>query len=111
MKTHFEDLRKGRLGRQARASQCPVVRFSIWILCLVLVAGIGCRVAQLPVRTVQAVVPKSKNNQADPATLQTWVLRYGDDFTSRTTAGIDDYVRQVGTPEAWDQGLRRPLTR
>ena len=72
--------------------------------------GNGCRVAKetasLPVKAVTAVVPGKKLEQIDPALLQTEVLRYADDFSSRMGSGIDDYVSRVNTQEARDQGLR-----
>jgi hypothetical protein len=80
------------------------------MLVLCLMAGNGCKVvketARLPVKTVNAVVPGSRTPQADPATLQAEVLRYADDFCSRTTFGVEQYEARVGTPEAHNQGLR-----
>jgi hypothetical protein len=85
-------------------------RFIISLLPVFGLMGDGCRVAKetatLPVKAVTAVVPGKKTAPTDPAVLQTEVLRYADDFSSRMGAGIDDYINRVNTPEARDQGLR-----
>lgn len=77
---------------------------------LVLVLA-GCSVvehtAKLPFRTVEAVIPASRSSQAiDPAALQAQLLRYADDFSSRTGLGIDDYARSVNTPQASLEALQ-----
>jgi hypothetical protein len=80
------------------------------LLMPVLALGLaGCQVAQetarLPGQMVTAVVPGMKSAPPDPAALQTAVLRYADDFTSRTAEALEDYVRRVNTPEARLQAL------
>jgi hypothetical protein len=80
---------------------------------MALFAGNGCRVAQqtaaLPGQVVTAVVPGKKSTAPDPATLQTELLHYAADFFGRTSTGLNDYARQVNTPEGRYEALNWKL--
>lgn len=79
------------------------------LLLLCVLAASGCRVARqtasLPGHVVNAVVPGGKSTQPDPAALQSELLRYADDFTGRTTTGLDEYARRVNDPKAREEAL------
>jgi hypothetical protein len=87
-------------------SACHLVA---WFLSILLAATTGCTVvhetAKLPIKTVNAVVPGSKNKQPDPAAVQTLVLGYADDFFGLTSSGLDEYARRVNTTKAQAQAL------
>lgn len=87
-----------------------LLQFIATLLVLLALGSSGCRVAEetvkLPMRAVTAVTPSSKASVPDPAFLQTQLQRFADEYTSRTTAALDDYARLVGTEEASSQALR-----
>jgi hypothetical protein len=97
-------------NRKSRLKRGTAFGLVASVLLLTVLAGDGCRVVQetakLPGKTMAAVVPGSKTKQIDPAFFQTELLRYADDFCSRTTSGVDDYVSRVDTVAARSQGLR-----
>jgi hypothetical protein len=66
--------------------------------------------AEMPVKAVTAVVPGSKTVVADPAALQTQVLRFADEFSLRTATALDEYARNVNTPDVRRQTLRWRLS-
>jgi len=99
----------------------PRKRMSVWrrmsplgftaTLLVLLASGLsGCRVAEetvkLPMRAVTAVTPSSKSSVPDPAFIQTQLQRFADEYSSRTTAALDDYARIMETDEARSQALR-----
>lgn len=70
-----------------------------------LLCGAGCSVfheaAQVPVKTVAAVMPASASSkQVDPAAVQSELLRYADDFSGRLGVSLEDYSQKVTTPES-----------
>ena len=76
---------------------------------LLLLALAGCTMvedtAKMPARMVQAAVPASKSGAIDPALLQTELMRYADEYSSRTTAALDEYARIAATPQARHHAL------
>lgn len=87
----------------------PAAALQLLIAGLLLAACSGCRVAQqtakLPGQMMTAVVPGMKPKEIDPAALQTEVLRFADEFSSRTSAALDAYAQAVGSPAAHHQAL------
>jgi hypothetical protein len=85
------------------------IRETASLVLLLALAPAGCRVAEetarLPVKAVSAVVPASKSDHFDPAALQVELQRYGDEFSGRSVAAIEEYARRAGTPEARHQAL------
>lgn len=80
------------------------------LLASVLAGGLGCQVARetanLPAEMVSAVMPGGgRSGRPDPGTLQVQVMRYADDFSSRTSAALDEYLRLVEGPEARQEAL------
>jgi hypothetical protein len=73
----------------------------------------GCKVlkatANLPVTAVEAVMPGPQSVRIDPASVQTEVLHYADDFIDTTTIAIDEYAHRVKTTEAHSEALRWKL--
>src|SRR5690242_20368242 len=78
-----------------------------------ILATSGCQVARqtasLPGQVVTAVVPGGKSAQPDAAALQSELLRYADDFSGRTTTGLDEYARRVNTQKAREEALHWKL--
>lgn len=88
--------------------------FTIPALAALTLAVNGCNAlqttARLPVTVVEAVVePHSRSVPADPATLQTEVLHYAEDFISSTTLAIDEYASGLNTAKARREALRWKL--
>jgi hypothetical protein len=61
--------------------------------------------AALPVNAVEAMTG-NKQTQIDPAALQNEVIRYADDFSSRTTTALDDYASRLSDPKARLEALK-----
>ncbi len=72
--------------------------WSLFLSLVLLVFGTGCRVvkgaADLPGKTVRAVVPGQKDKRAvDPVELQQMLLRFADEFSTRMVVGVEK-IRQ-----------------
>ncbi|MBP8802610.1 MAG: hypothetical protein KBI41_13875 [Kiritimatiellae bacterium] len=88
-----------------------------WVAVLLFVAAAvsGCRVVQsaadAPGQAVRAVTPPSvqaKEEGPDPVEIQSLVMRFGDDFISRLTTGIDA-LQMNGEPMPTTEKLRSKL--
>jgi hypothetical protein len=97
------------LDRGSRRQELKKLQQVICLLPLCVLAATGCKVARqtasLPGHVVTAVVPGDKSTQPDPAALQSELLRYADDFSGRTTTGLEEYARRVNTPKAREDAL------
>lgn len=80
-----------------RTLSCRVV---LAAAALALVALAGCTMPQLPGRASQG-----RAAQQDLAMLQAGVQRFADEFLSRTTGALDEFVRRMGTADARSQAL------
>jgi hypothetical protein len=80
-----------------------VATLFLQFLVAVLLAGSGCRsvheTAKLPMRSLSSVMPGGQAQQADPAALQTDLLRYADDFFARTSRGAEECARTAQSAE------------
>jgi hypothetical protein len=84
-----------------------IPRFTISLAALLLLALSGCRIAEQTVTApVRAVVPGNRPPQINLAALQTELQRFADEYIGRGSAALDEYARQLGTPEAHQQALR-----
>jgi hypothetical protein len=88
--------------------RAPVARCLLGVM-FVAGLGSGCRLAQeaarAPVQAFTAVVPGGAPTAPDPATLQTELQRFADEYASRSTAALDEYAARTGTPAGRHQAL------
>jgi len=116
MKLHEKQGHLGVLDGSRKRSTFNLVGYK-WVAVLLLVAAAvsGCRVVQsaadAPGQAVRAVTPPSvqaKEEGPDPVEIQSLVMRFGDDFISRLTTGIDA-LQMNGEPMPTTEKLRSKL--
>jgi hypothetical protein len=69
----------------------------------------ACGLLRAPQQVVTAVIPSQRPKGPEPLDLQLQVQRFADEFGALSAAGIDEYVRRVGTDAARLEGLRWKL--
>lgn len=104
----------GKLSRttarqQPRPTLLPFFTLSLLVLVLLCGCGIVKRVAEVPQKTIEVVVPGKGEDRVNPADLQQRLMSLADDATLRTAAALDQYAAERGTPEAEVESLRWKL--
>lgn len=105
----------GRILGSAAGRWLRLGGFGVLLAWVLAGGGAGCQVARetasLPVEMVSAVMPGGgRSARPDPGVLQVQVMRYADDFSSRTAAALDEYLRLVEGAEARQEALSWKLT-
>jgi hypothetical protein len=99
-----------RMWRRAVVNRAWFIQLTARLALVLALALSGCKLveetARIPGKAVTAVVPGSKSQSPDPAALQVELQRFADEYSSRTTAALDDYARRLGTAEAHSEALR-----
>ncbi len=97
---------RAKLDRRQVATTGRLSRFTVhwplYLTCLILAAGTGCRLLQnaanVPGQAVRSVTPGNSDKPvADPVEVQQKLLRFADEYSMRMIAGVDSLRRGTNT--------------